>query len=138
MSKHLYRILSIIILILIFTNSLFDADISSSQSGFIVDITNTILGWFNLSIEINTLSLMIRKLAHFLEFFALGFTLAKGWGLKVFWNIIIILLVASFDESIQLFSEGRAFGLLDIGIDLLGGVIGIYTSKILLSNKIIN
>ena len=131
MSKCFYRILSIIILILIFTNSMFDADVSSTQSGFILNITNTILGWFNLSIEVNTLSFVIRKLAHFLEFFALGFPLAKGWGLKEFWNIIIILLVASIDEAIQLFSEGRAFGVLDIGIDFIGGLVGIVISKLL-------
>ena len=110
---------------------MFDADVSSTQSGFILNITNTILGWFNLSIEVNTLSFVIRKLAHFLEFFALGFPLAKGWGLKVFWNIIIILLVASIDEAIQLFSEGRAFGVLDIGIDFIGGLVGIVISKLL-------
>ena len=135
MSKKFYQILSLIIVILIFTNSLMNAEVSSSQSGFVLNIFQTVFVWFNITIESDTLSLMIRKLAHFLEFFVLGFTLLKGWGLKVLVNIFIIFLVASFDESIQLFSEGRAFSVIDIGIDMMGGITGILVSKMIINKE---
>ena len=135
MSKKFYQILSLIIVILIFTNSLMNAEVSSSQSGFVLNIFQTVFGWFNITIESDTLSLMIRKLAHFLEFFVLGFTLLKGWGLKVLVNIFIIFLVASLDESIQLFSEGRAFSVLDIGIDFMGGIFGLLLVRLVFRQK---
>ena len=112
-----------------------NAEVSSSQSGFVLNLANSVLGWFNLTIEVDVLSLIIRKSAHFLEFFVLGFTLLKGWGLKVLVNIFIIFLVASFDESIQLFSEGRAFSVIDIGIDMMGGITGILVSKMIINKE---
>lgn len=66
MTKRFYQGLSIVIVILIFSNSLMNAEVSSSQSGLIVSFVQSVLGWFNLSIEANTLSFIIRKLAHFL------------------------------------------------------------------------
>lgn len=135
MNKKFYQGLSIIILILVFSNSLLNAEVSSNQSGFIVSLVQSVLGWLNLSIEANTLSWMIRKLAHFLEFFALGYTMSKGWGLKTFFNVILILLVATLDESVQLFSDGRAFSIVDIGIDLLGGTFGLFFAHLIVKHK---
>lgn len=135
MSKRFYQGLSMILIILIFTNSMMNAEVSSNQSGFIVSIVQSILRWFNLSIEVNTLSWIVRKLAHFLEFFALGYTMSKGWGLKTFFNVILILLVATLDESIQLFSDGRAFSIVDIGIDLLGGTFGLFFTHLIVKHK---
>lgn len=135
MNKKFYQGLSIIILILVFSNSLLNAEVSSNQSGFIVSLVQSVLGWLNLSIEVKSLSWMIRKLAHFLEFFALGYTMSKGWGLKTFFNVILILLVATLDESIQLFSDGRAFSIVDIGIDLLGGTFGLFFAFIIVKHK---
>lgn len=129
MSKRFYQGLSIVIMFIIFSNSLLSAEVSSAQSGFFISTIETILGWVNLSIEIDILSLIIRKLAHFLEFLILGFTMLKGWGFKFMLNVLIILLVASLDESIQLFSEGRAFSVIDIGIDFIGGMTGMMLSK---------
>lgn len=135
MTKRFYQGLSIVIVILIFSNSLMNAEVSSSQSGLIVSFVQSVLGWFNLSIEANTLSFIIRKLAHFLEFFALGYTMSKGWGLKTFFNFSLILIIATLDESIQLLSDGRAFGVLDIGIDLCGGIFGLFFAYLIVNHK---
>ena len=129
MSKTLYKGLTIVLLIFIFSNSLLSADVSSAQSGFFVSIVLSILDWFHINIDMDTLSLIIRKIAHFLEFFALGFSIAKGWGMKFFIHLSIILLIASLDESIQLFSNGRAFSVIDIGIDTCGGITGWMLSR---------
>ena len=135
MSKKFYKILSIIIVMLIFTNSLMSAEVSSAQSGLVLNLANSVLGWFNLTIEVDVLSLIIRKSAHFLEFMILGFTVAKGWGLKFIFHAFLIVLVATLDESIQLFSEGRAFSIIDIGIDMMGGITGILFSKMIINKE---
>ena len=71
---------------------------------------------------------LLRKIAHFTEFAALGLLLRwlylllgrKGW--KAFpWG----LLAACVDETIQAFVPGRGPGLLDVGIDACGVLVGI-------------
>lgn len=70
---------------------------------------------------------LLRKIAHFTEFTALGLLLRwrylllgrKGW--KAFpWG----LLAACVDETIQVFVPGRGPGLLDVGIDACGVLAG--------------
>jgi len=39
--------------------------------------------------------------------------------------MMIAVFTAVIDETIQLFSEGRAFAVLDIGIDTLGVIFGL-------------
>ena len=135
MSRRFYRVLAFIILFLIFSNSMLNAEISSTQSGFIVHLAQSILGWVNLDFEFDTLSLLIRKLAHFLEFFALGFTLSKGWSLKFYYGVLILLGVAVTDETIQFFSEGRALSFIDMTIDLFGGLVGILIAYVSLKQS---
>jgi VanZ family protein len=78
-------------------------------------------------------SLVIRKLAHFGEFLILGvlwvltltsysFRLQKAMQL----TISIGLLTALSDEFIQTFVPGRAGTLLDVLIDLVGVLVGVF------------
>lgn len=69
---------------------------------------------------------VIRKLAHFSEFAALGFLLQ--WQ-RILWSrksaaepILFGLLAAMADETIQLFTPGRASMVTDVWIDF-GGVL---------------
>ncbi len=114
---------------LIWFNSLMPADVSSEQSGFIVGIINSLFDWMNISIDQSLLSAIIRKLAHFIEFSVLGylyFNISFKQSNKK--NLIIAILlgivVAIIDECIQLFVDGRAFMLTDIGIDSSGVITG--------------
>lgn len=77
---------------------------------------------------------IIRKLAHFTEYAALGFFLALhfyelrsrlGLNLKYVWAEIIGILYAVSDELHQFFVPGRGPGVADVLIDSAGALAGI-------------
>jgi VanZ family protein len=131
--KKIFLILSIIMTLIIWINSFLPADISGAQSGFVVGMVQSILELFNIEISVDTLSLWIRKLAHFTEFMILGilwfFTIHEHRNTlkkSIIYVMIIGVSTAILDETIQLFSIGRAFQILDIGIDTLGVMFGLF------------
>ena len=78
--------------------------------------------------------IIVRKCAHILEFFILGFLLInmlKDYK-KISYGIIALcialcLLYACTDEIHQLFISGRTAKALDIGIDTFGAALGVFT-----------
>lgn len=119
-------------MLLIFLMSSFDATESANQSNFIVNI---ITDMFKIE-NIELLSFIIRKLAHFTEYLILGFLtinmlnkndIAK----KYIIAIIICIIYASSDEIHQIFIAGRCFAIRDILIDSMGAISGIYIYKLL-------
>ena len=85
---------------------------------------------------------LLRKLAHFTEFTGLGLCLSwltrmlrpQSWeyyGLPLLGGA----LVACVDEIIQIFVPGRGPGILDVGIDTLGVVLGIVLISLYASIK---
>jgi VanZ family protein len=130
--SKIFFILSIIMTLIIWINSFLPADLSGAQSGWVVGMVQSILDLFNIEVALDTLSLWVRKLAHFTEFMVLGilwfFTIHEHHNnLKksIVSVLIIAVLTATLDETIQLFSIGRAFAVLDIGIDTLGALFGL-------------
>jgi len=124
MKKRLSVILVIIWMLVIFIMSSFNSNDSSSQSNFIVNIINII---FNIN-NIDVLSLIIRKMAHFTEYLILGLlvcNLIKQYNKKMFIAFIICILYAISDEIHQLFVDGRSCQLFDIMIDSVGSTCGI-------------
>ena len=125
MKKKTSIILVIIWMIIIFIMSSFNADTSSSQSNIIVNFISNI---FNIN-NINLLSFIIRKLAHFTEYFILGILLYNcfiiSFNMNLYIPIIICIMYAISDEIHQLFVSGRVFQVRDIIIDTCGGIIGI-------------
>lgn len=81
-------------------------------------------------IDIRTL---VRKSAHFIEFFLLGLLIInvlKDY-FKISWKIILIalflcILYACSDEIHQLFVPGRTSRIFDILIDTSGSILGIF------------
>lgn len=73
---------------------------------------------------------LIRKAAHFAEFACLGFLLAgffRARGRAPFLpGALCGLLSACADETIQLFSPGRASGVTDVWLDFAGVLTGIF------------
>lgn len=128
--KKLFNIILVILwMILIFTMSSFNATESGEQSGMIVDFINQIIHVDNIKL----LSLIIRKLAHFTEYFVLGILVANAFykcNKKLFLAIIICVIYAISDEIHQIFVSGRSCQLLDIIIDSLGSITGIFIYKI--------
>lgn len=124
MNKKINLFLIIVWMIFIFIMSSFNADISSNQSGFIV---NTISNIFNIN-NLDLLTLIIRKLAHFTEYFILGLLL-YNYDKNILKAIIICFIYAISDEVHQLFIIGRSFQIKDILIDALGSICGVYFIK---------
>ena len=130
-------ILMLLWMILIFTMSSFDATESTNQSNFIVNIITNIFKIENIEL----LSFIIRKLAHFTEYLILGLLVANMFTKNNINNlylisIILCIIYATSDEIHQLFVPGRACQLRDILIDSIGSITGVYLYK-LINTKIL-
>ena len=122
---------------LIFIMSSFDATESTNQSNFIVNIITNIFKIENIEL----LSFIIRKLAHFTEYLILGLLVANMFTKNNINNlylisIILCIIYATSDEIHQLFVPGRACQLRDILIDSIGSITGVYLYK-LINTKIL-
>ena len=124
MKKHLLTILICLNLALIWGNSMMTAVDSVAVSGGILEL----LGRFIPALLTEAGHTFLRKAAHFSEFALLGllfcgrYRLARrstpphlmGFGLAV----------ACIDETIQIFTPGRASSLIDVWIDTAGFALG--------------
>ena len=131
MIKNKISLLLVILwMIFIFVMSSFDATSSSNQSNFIVDIITSII---NIK-DIGLLSLIIRKLAHFTEYFILGILVINfitRYDKKIIIAILLCIIYATSDEIHQIFVPGRSCQITDIMIDSLGSIMGIYLYKLI-------
>ncbi|MFA6644736.1 MAG: VanZ family protein [Bacilli bacterium] len=134
----IYLVLFAALMILILVFSGFSGEISSSQSGFVVDVLNAALKFFGINLNADQLDIfayVIRKLVgHFLLFLLDGLfaylalnnmTIIKNKWLRILVAGGAMLLVAGSSELIQLFTSGRSGNLYDVGIDLSGALLGI-------------
>lgn len=130
MKNKISLLLVILWMIFIFVMSSFDATSSSNQSNFIVDIITSII---NIK-DIGLLSLIIRKLAHFIEYFILGILVINfitRYDKKIIIAILLCIIYATSDEIHQIFVPGRSCQIIDIMIDSLGSIMGIYLYKLI-------
>lgn len=125
--RRIFLVLAILTTAFIFSNSMQAAELSSLQSGRIVRLVQNILEAVGFSPDTDTLTTIIRKCAHFAEFFLQGFWLGLFFlaGKKPFLARIIHILFAGLltactDEFIQTFFDGRAGLLSDVFIDFAG------------------
>lgn len=136
MKKRIDIILLILWMILIFIMSSFNAVESGNQSGSIVTFIGNIL---NIS-DVSLLSLIIRKLAHFTEYFILGIltiNVFKDYKVNniLIYSLLFCIFYACTDEIHQLFVSGRSGNIIDVLIDSFGSLIGCTSYFILLKNK---
>jgi len=123
-----FALLSIALTAFIFANSLKNGEESGLQSDVIVDAVIRFLDFFGIKLDIYTLGVIIRKLAHFTEYFLLGITATvfiTSFENKKVYPIAptYCLLVAVCDEFImQMSTEGRAPMWSDVLIDLSGAL----------------
>lgn len=137
MKNKPFTVLVAIWMFLIFLMSSFDATESTNQSNFIVNIITNIFKIENIEL----LSFIIRKLAHFTEYLILGLLVANMFTKNNINNlylisIILCIIYATSDEIHQLFVPGRACQLRDILIDSIGSITGVYLYK-LINTKIL-
>lgn len=134
--KQLSIILVLIWMIIIFIMSSFDATESANQSNFIVNIITNIFKIENIEV----LSFIIRKLAHFTEYLILGFLTINmlnknDISKKYLLSILICIIYATSDEIHQFIIPGRACQIKDILIDSIGSITGIYLYKLISKRK---
>lgn len=123
----------------IFSNSLKNAEQSTQQSSGVVEFVQKVASAIAPDSEIanatgaayDLLHSIIRNVAHFSEFCALGalyswaclsFTFKKPWQVC---PALAVATAAVTDECLQIFSDGRAFQFTDMLLDVSGGLIGI-------------
>ena len=128
MKKRINLIMIILWMILIFIMSSFDSVESSNQSSIIV---NYISKLFNIT-NIDVLTIIVRKLAHFTEYFILGILLYNYFK-EYKKGIVISLIYAITDEFHQIFISGRSAEIMDILIDVAGAIVGIVALNLVLT-----
>ena len=113
---------------------LFSSQTGSSSSELSNGIVTFLIDLFPFSFNQEFFSLLIRKLAHFLEYFVLGIlvcNLVKQYqDLKkkqYFWIFFFCLLYACSDEFHQIFINGRSPQIFDVLIDSLGSLTSIFS-----------
>lgn len=123
-----FIIATILATMFIFNNSMKTAELSSQDSGVIVDFLMSVFSKIGIYVDPEELINFIRKSAHVAEFTLQGILLANCFEMqykrRVIYILFLGLLTACIDEYIQLFSPGRAGMVQDIFIDFIGTVIG--------------
>ncbi len=126
----LFTIASVLWLCFIFWNSFQSGDDSGAMSSGIAMFIKSIIDPLD-KIDYDTFHIVIRKLAHFIEFCILavlvcgaeyGFYLKTGNNNK-FAILFTVLLAAVLDEFIQSFT-GRGSSVRDVLVDFSGGAFG--------------
>ena len=114
----------LLIAAIIFIFSSFGADGSNAQSGFIVSVITSI---FPTASNLDILTTIVRKSAHFLEYALLGFFTARAFAAynkHPAWAIPAGIVYAVTDEFHQLFVPGRSCEITDVLIDSVGVTLG--------------
>lgn len=121
---------------IIFTMSSFNSIESANQSNYIVNIISSVLNINNIEL----LNLIIRKLAHYIEYLILGILVINMFiknniPQSYLISIIFCIIYAISDEIHQIFTPGRACQIKDILIDSIGSITGIYLYKLISKRK---
>lgn len=115
----------------IWGNSMMPASVSGAISEFVKDLLRGLLG----KMDDDESHGLVRKLAHGLEFAALG---AELWLLRIIYHwsfstpIVSGLCVSLVDETIQLFVPGRNGAIRDVWIDMGGFAFGVLVLLLLI------
>ena len=134
--KIIYGISTLLWVVVIFSFSLQPGDVSGDISG---SFLQKILEWFAPRVfekletmpqeQLEFWHTILRKCAHFTEFAVLGMLssltlLQTKVSRRALTAIAFCLLVASMDETLQLFVDGRAGRVVDVIIDGVGALAG--------------
>ena len=143
--KIIFTIMTLLWVVVIFSFSLQPGEVSGSLSG---SFLNKVLEWFAPGIfekletmpqeQLDMWHMVLRKCAHFTEFAVLGVLssltlLQTKVSRRVLVAMAFCLVVASMDETLQLFVDGRAGRVVDVIIDGAGALCGIGVISVLRS-----
>lgn len=137
MTRILLTLLSVSVVIFIFSQSMMPATDSSAESGRVVAFLNSICT--SLGFEGVFTQGFVRTCAHLVEFAVLGLLLfftVSSYTYNLKFKLIITpalyISTAIIDESIQLTSPGRTFQFKDLFIDSIGGTLGLLVALIIM------
>ena len=133
MKKIVKLLLIVIWLLVIFLFSNQDGSTSTS-------LTNGILEKYLFFVDSDIFFMIIRKMAHIIEYFILGILVLNFINefkvdKKIVISILICFILASFDEFHQLFIPDRTGRLLDVFIDMIGASLGILILSLIKNHK---
>ena len=135
MKRWILYILLGLIVFFIWDNSMQNGGSSDGFSLLFAEIFAPIVNKLGFHGNIWTLNRIVRKMAHLSEFTILGgvlYTILRRYITygTVIKTIGLGMLIASFDEFIQLFSPGRSSQISDVLIDTVGIIIGTLLVKL--------
>ena len=130
LKKIVYLIVTILVVMFIFYNSIQNGESSSNASTTVLNFINNIINSIGLNFKLE--GYFIRKLAHFVEFFTLGAFLMltfEAFTNKIFsiigFPMFLAIFIPVIDEYIQIYSDGRTSSVKDVLLDFFGAMIGI-------------
>ena len=130
LKKIVYLIVTILVVMFIFYNSIQNGESSSNASTTVLNFINNIIN--SIGLKFNLEGYFIRKLAHFVEFFIFGVFLMltfEAFTSKIFsiigFPMFLSIFVPVIDEYIQIYSDGRTSSVKDVLLDFFGAIIGI-------------
>ncbi|WP_101911983.1 VanZ family protein [Megasphaera vaginalis (ex Bordigoni et al. 2020)] len=123
MKKISFFALTLLLICFIWHNSLVDAPHSTAVSRQVLAFLNRALAMLTISQPLALTEHLVRKAAHFTEFYFLGsalFSTFYAFGKRrtaFFLTVIIGGFVAVIDEHLQLYSPGRSSQVSDVFLD---------------------
>ncbi len=131
-------IVTLALIAFIFAHSIAPASESGKVSGGVYEMVKRFFSYFGAEFPMSHNA--FRKLAHFLEYTALGMmlivttrTFTKNVVRELSKPLFAGLLIPIIDETIQLFSPGRSGELRDVWIDFSGVIVGTVFVLLILS-----
>lgn len=133
-SSRLLCILFLLVLAFIWGQSLQPGSVSHGESRRVLGLIRQFLGQNTLTSWLTDNK--IRRLAHLTEYGALGLVTSLGawqkWGRGgKKWLLVLGVLIASLDETIQFFAGGRTATWHDVVVDSIGVCMGILAAALL-------
>ncbi len=133
-ARVIWTALFVMWLCFVWGHSLVPADASTEESSRFVFLVRPIFELFNNHDE-ELMTFVIRKIAHFSEYvvlMALALQCFRSWEIgrpKMMWALLVVwVCVPAIDETIQGFVPERDPRVMDVLIDMSGGMLGMAIS----------
>ena len=136
--KGITILVVLVLILLIWHNSWLSAAASDYDSRRVARLMEPLFRWFGVKWSMSYIDDVVRKMAHAFEYMVLCIAMFIAFGAATklrCWRrfvpvMIIVVAVASIDETIQLFSPCRAGMWQDVVLDSCGGLLGFIIASI--------
>lgn len=128
--QYLWSAAAALYVLFIFSNSMKTADLSSADSGAVLQMVRQVLAAVGMD-GAGITEHVIRKTAHFTEYAVLGIllclcfrTFSLSLDRRILCQTLVSFLAPFTDETIQLFVAGRSGQISDVWLDCAGAAFG--------------